>query len=71
MIYNNEADDKIIAVLKEDEKLYAQWNDIRELPPSIVNRLGHYFLTYEQFPGTGQQIEITVMFMERKRLMKW
>ncbi len=61
MIDNNEADDKIIAVLKEDE-LYAQWNDIRELPPSIVNRLGHYFLTYKQFPGTGQQIEITDVY---------
>lgn len=57
MIDNNEADDKIIAVLKQDE-LYSQWNDIQELPPSIVNRLGHYFLTYKQFPGTGQQVEI-------------
>ncbi|MCC6725377.1 MAG: inorganic pyrophosphatase [Saprospiraceae bacterium] len=57
MIDNNEADDKIIAVLKQDE-LYAPWNDISELPPSIVNRLGHYFLTYKQFPGEGQKVEI-------------
>lgn len=57
MIDNNEADDKIIAVLKQDE-LYTQWNDIHEMPPSIVNRLGHYFLTYKQFPGASQQVEI-------------
>ncbi len=61
MIDNNEADDKIIAVLRQDE-LYAQWNDIHEMPPSIVNRLGHYFLTYKQFPGTGQQVEITDVY---------
>ena len=61
LIDNNEADDKIIAVLKQDE-LYAQWSDITALPPSIVNRLGHYFLTYKQFPGTDQQIEITDVY---------
>ncbi len=57
MIDNNEADDKIIAVLKQDE-WYAQWNDIKEMPPSLVNRLGHYFLTYKQFPGQPQRVEI-------------
>jgi inorganic pyrophosphatase len=61
LIDNNEADDKIIAVLKQDE-LYSQWSDIKELPSSIVNRLGHYFLTYKQFPGTVQQIEITDVY---------
>ncbi len=48
-------------MLRQDE-LYAQWNDIHEMPPSIVNRLGHYFLTYKQFPGTGQQVEITDVY---------
>jgi inorganic pyrophosphatase len=61
LIDNNEADDKIIAVLKQDE-LYNQWSDTKELPPSIVNRLGHYFLTYKQFPGTAQQVEITDVY---------
>lgn len=61
LVDNNEADDKIIAVLKQDD-LYTQWKDINELPASIVNRLGHYFLTYKQFPGTGQQIEITHVY---------
>lgn len=61
LVDNNEADDKIIAVLKQDD-LYTQWKDINELPASIVNRLGHYFLTYKQFPGAGQQIEITHVY---------
>lgn len=61
LIDNNEADDKIIAVLKQDE-LYSQWKDIHELPTSIVNRLRHYFLTYKQLPGTNQQIEITDVY---------
>ncbi len=45
-----EADDKIIAVLKDD----AIWNDaksIEEIPPKIVERLEHYFLTYKMKIG--------------------
>lgn len=50
MIDGNEADDKIIAVLKQDE-IYAQWKDIDDVPPSIIQRLKHYFLTYKDMPG--------------------
>lgn len=50
MIDGGEADDKIIAVLKNDE-VYSNWEDISDLPPSILNRLQHYFLTYKQLPG--------------------
>jgi inorganic pyrophosphatase len=52
MIDKGEADDKIIAVLKGDE-VYEQWKDIKDCPPSILNRLKHYFLTYKGIPGTG------------------
>ena len=41
MIDGGEADDKIIAVLKQDE-IYNQWKDINDIPVSLVNRLKHY-----------------------------
>ena len=49
LVDNNEADDKIIAVLKNDD-VYGQWHDIRDVPTTIINRLKHYFLTYKQMP---------------------
>ncbi|MFN8338767.1 MAG: inorganic pyrophosphatase [Saprospiraceae bacterium] len=49
LVDNNEADDKIIAVLKNDD-VYGQWHDIKDVPPTIINRLKHYFLTYKQMP---------------------
>jgi inorganic pyrophosphatase len=52
MIDKGEADDKIIAVLKGDE-VYEQWQDIKDCPPSIINRLKHYFLTYKGIPEAG------------------
>ncbi len=50
MIDGNEADDKIIGVLKQDE-IYANWNDINDVPEAMVQRLKHYFLTYKDMPG--------------------
>ncbi|HRP02309.1 MAG TPA: inorganic pyrophosphatase [Candidatus Kapabacteria bacterium] len=50
MLDGNEADDKIIAVLKQDE-IYAKWEDINDVPPLIIQRLKHYFLTYKDMPG--------------------
>lgn len=47
----DEADDKIIAVLKDD-MIYGQWKDITDVPETVLNRLRHYFLTYKQMPGT-------------------
>lgn len=52
LLDKGEADDKIIAVLKGDA-IYEQWNDISQLPPAILNRLKHYFLTYKNIPGEG------------------
>ncbi|MDN5201020.1 inorganic pyrophosphatase [Fulvivirgaceae bacterium BMA10] len=53
MIDQQEADDKIIAVLKED-MMYGSWKDIADCPKAIINRLKHYFLTYKQAPGQDE-----------------
>ncbi len=58
MLDGGEADDKIIAVLENDE-VYGNWEDISDLPPSILDRLRHYFLTYKQLPGKEPKVEIT------------
>jgi inorganic pyrophosphatase len=45
-----QADDKIIAVLKDDPA-YGDWSDIYQCPPTLLYRLRHYFLTYKEVPG--------------------
>ncbi len=67
MIDNGEADDKIIAVLKSDE-VYGDWNDISDLPSTILNRLQHYFLTYKQLPGEAPKCEITDVYGREEAL---
>lgn len=49
MIDNNEADDKIIAVMKND-LVYGSYTDIHQLPQAIIDRLKHYFSTYKVQP---------------------
>ncbi len=61
LIDKGEADDKIIAVLKDD-LLYGKFKDISELPESIVNRLQHYFLTYKNLPGEKMTCEIANVY---------
>lgn len=59
MIDGNEADDKIIAVMHKDN-IFGQWDDISDLPASLINRIKHYFLTYKEAPGAEKRIcEIT------------
>ena len=58
MLDGGEADDKIIAVLDNDE-VYGKWEDIDDMPDPILNRLRHYFLTYKQLPGHDAKVEIT------------
>ncbi len=50
MIDGNEADDKIIAVLKDDA-VYGDYQDIDDVPHAVIERLRHYFLTYKDMPG--------------------
>ncbi|OGU56444.1 MAG: inorganic pyrophosphatase [Ignavibacteria bacterium GWF2_33_9] len=59
MIDGGEADDKIIAILQQDE-VYKDWKDVSDLPESLINRLKHYFLTYKDMPGAEMsRCEIT------------
>jgi inorganic pyrophosphatase len=57
MLDGGEADDKIIAVLANDEI----WSDVREigdLPSRLVARLRHYFSTYKTLPGEPAAVEV-------------
>jgi inorganic pyrophosphatase len=58
MIDNQNADDKIIAVLKDDA-VYAKYSDISDVPTRIIDRLKHYFLTYKDLPGEERDCYIT------------
>lgn len=50
MLDGGEADDKIIAVLENDDTL-ADVRDVDELPQMLVERLRHYFATYKIMSG--------------------
>ena len=56
MLDGDEADDKIIAVLRNDAT-YRGYNDIEELPHVVVDRLKHYFLTYKDMPPSDRESE--------------
>ena len=51
---NDQADDKIIGVLKNDA-VYGHLTDVEELPKDIIRRLVHYFTTYKDIPGENSQ----------------
>ena len=58
---NEEADDKVIAVLANDEV----WNSVRdvsEMPEAIVKRLRHYFSTYKSLPGESPVMKIEQVY---------
>jgi len=55
MIDGNEADDKIIAVMKGDASC-GHWKDISQVPDSVLERLNHYFLTYKDAPNDAPKI---------------
>jgi len=63
MLDKNQADDKIIAVLADDP-VYSTWKGMSDCPPTLVERLRHYFLTYKDLPGSGEQrkAEITHVY---------
>jgi inorganic pyrophosphatase len=54
MIDGGEADDKLVAVLQGD-LVFGTVEDIDGLPPILVERLRHYFLTYKLVPGESAQ----------------
>jgi len=57
MVDKGEADDKIVAVLANDP-YWAEAQDITDLPPLLIERLRHYFLTYKLVPGEENQVAI-------------
>lgn len=57
MLDGGEADDKIIAVLANDE-IFADILDIDEMPGQLVARLRHYFSTYKTLPGEPGTVEV-------------
>lgn len=61
MIDGGEADDKIIAVLKDDQA-YGKMTEIDEIPSLVLDRVKHFFLTYKSNPnddGSDKKVEIT------------
>jgi len=61
MLDGNEADDKIIAVLKGDA-VFGSMKDISECPEGLIQRLIHFFLTYKQMPGAKTECEVTHVY---------
>ena len=58
MIDGQQADDKIVAVL-EDDLAYGRIAEIADVPPGLIERLKHYFLSYKQLPSdTKKKVEI-------------
>ncbi len=61
MIDGNKADDKILAVLKDDV-IYGNYKDVSEVPGKALDRIKHYFLTYKDMPEEKSTVEITEMY---------
>jgi inorganic pyrophosphatase len=57
MVDGNEADDKIIAVLDNDQ-FWAEAQDIDDIPEALHQRLSHYFATYKMVPGQPSDVHI-------------
>jgi inorganic pyrophosphatase len=55
MIDADEADDKIIAVL-EGDAAFGALTDLFQVPPAMVTRLEHYFLTYKMAPDREDRV---------------
>lgn len=57
MADHGEADDKIIAVLDNDD-FWKPAADVGDLPDTLIERLRHYFLTYKLVPGQDPGVQI-------------
>jgi inorganic pyrophosphatase len=57
LVDRGEADDKIIAVL-EGDAVWGAGRELADLPPALVERLEHYFLTYKLVPGEPPSIRV-------------
>lgn len=61
MLDGGEADDKIIAVL-ENDNVWGKARDIGDVPAVFVERLQHYFLTYKLIPGQAPRAVINRIY---------
>jgi inorganic pyrophosphatase len=61
MIDGGEADDKIIAVL-ENDNVYGEVNNIKDLPKAFVDRMQHYFKTYKLIEGQPARTSIEGLY---------
>jgi inorganic pyrophosphatase len=61
VIDNGEADDKIIAVL-ENDNFWETVEDIDGLPDILVDRLRHYFETYKMTAGQKADLHIEKVY---------
>ena len=62
MFDGREADDKIVAVL-EGDAAFGDLADVADCPPTLVDRLRHYFLSYKDMPGARERrAEITHVY---------
>ena len=63
-----EADDKIIAVL-ENDNVWGNAQDISDLPPILVERLRLYFGTYKLLPGQPSELVVERLY-DREHALK-
>ncbi|MFM1830228.1 MAG: inorganic pyrophosphatase [Planctomycetota bacterium] len=62
-----QADDKIVAVLKDDA-IWSEARNLDALPSRLVERLQHYFLTYKMRPGEQPTVQVRQIYgVERAR----
>jgi len=57
MLDAGEADDKIVSVL-ENDNVWGEARDIKDVPPVFIERLQHYFTTYKLIPGQQPRARI-------------
>jgi inorganic pyrophosphatase len=58
---HGEADDKIIAVLDNDN-IWGSAANLEDLPEVLIERLRHYFSTYKQVPGEESKMSIESVY---------
>lgn len=62
MLDGGQADDKIVAVLHNDN-VWGNAHDINDVPQVLIERLKHYFLTYKLVPGDpSKHVELETVF---------
>ena len=68
MIDRGEADDKIVAVL-ENDYVWGQARGLSDVPPVLIERLQHYFVTYKMVPGEEGRTKVDRVY-ERDHALK-